>query len=268
MAANKDAYYFSHDSNARNDIKMLRVRRKMGMAGVGLFWCVIEILREAVDHKLPSSHIEDVAYDLGCLPDQLTELLTEYDLFCFDGECFFSNRLLRSMQQRKELSEKRSAIGKKGGELSAATRKKSRGSKQLVNQSLSKGQAEVNLGSTIKGKEMEIESKKKENSSIGKIRSSFSKPSEAEVTEYFSERLGTNAADSLHPAKFFDYYEANGWKVGKNPMKDWKAAVRNWITNINKYEKNESNVNKSVNTTESTKPLGTSAARLEALRRW
>ena len=28
--------------------------------------------------------------------------------------------------------------------------------------------------------------------------------------------------------KWFNYYSANGWKVGKNPMKDWKAAVRTW----------------------------------------
>lgn len=31
-------------------------------------------------------------------------------------------------------------------------------------------------------------------------------------------------------ARFHDYYEANGWKVGKNPMKDWKAAFRYWET--------------------------------------
>ena len=35
--------------------------------------------------------------------------------------------------------------------------------------------------------------------------------------------------------KFFDYYTANGWRVGKNPMKDWKSAVRNWKRNNNKY---------------------------------
>ena len=28
--------------------------------------------------------------------------------------------------------------------------------------------------------------------------------------------------------RFVDYYTANGWKVGKNPMKDWRAAVRTW----------------------------------------
>ena len=32
----------------------------------------------------------------------------------------------------------------------------------------------------------------------------------------------------MDPQRFVDYYSANGWKVGKNPMKDWRAAVRTW----------------------------------------
>lgn len=43
------------------------------------------------------------------------------------------------------------------------------------------------------------------------------------VQEYCKER--NNRVDA---SKFVDYYTANGWKVGKNPMKDWKAAVRMW----------------------------------------
>jgi len=45
--------------------------------------------------------------------------------------------------------------------------------------------------------------------------------------------------------KFFNYYSAKGWKVGsKSPMKDWEAAVRNWLLNFKKFnniqeEKNE-----------------------------
>jgi len=32
----------------------------------------------------------------------------------------------------------------------------------------------------------------------------------------------------VDPDRFIDYYTSNGWRVGKNPMKDWKAAVRSW----------------------------------------
>lgn len=55
------------------------------------------------------------------------------------------------------------------------------------------------------------------------VRKRFTPPTLAEVTAYCRERQ--NAVD---PQRFIDYYTANGWKVGKNSMKDWKAAVRTW----------------------------------------
>ena len=54
-------------------------------------------------------------------------------------------------------------------------------------------------------------------------RKRFTPPTLAEVTAYCRERQ--NAVD---PQRFIDYYTANGWKVGKNSMTDWKAAVRTW----------------------------------------
>ena len=54
-------------------------------------------------------------------------------------------------------------------------------------------------------------------------RAVFRKPTVDEVKSYCLERK--NAID---PEKWFNYYESNGWRVGKNPMKDWKAAVRVW----------------------------------------
>lgn len=38
--------------------------------------------------------------------------------------------------------------------------------------------------------------------------------------------------------QFYDYYESNGWKVGKSPMKSWEAAIRNWVRNEKKYNNN------------------------------
>lgn len=54
----------------------------------------------------------------------------------------------------------------------------------------------------------------------------FIKPTLDDIRTYCRER--NNAVDAEH---FFDYYESNGWKVGKNAMKDWKAAVRTWERN-------------------------------------
>jgi hypothetical protein len=51
----------------------------------------------------------------------------------------------------------------------------------------------------------------------------FQKPTFEEVEAYCRER--NNGVDV---ARWFDYYTANGWKVGKNAMKDWRAAVRTW----------------------------------------
>ena len=49
------------------------------------------------------------------------------------------------------------------------------------------------------------------------------RPSLEEVSAYCLERQ--NGVDAV---AFFDFYESKGWKVGRDPMKDWKAAVRTW----------------------------------------
>jgi len=52
-------------------------------------------------------------------------------------------------------------------------------------------------------------------------RKAFVKPKENEINKFaFDEKINLSG--------YFDFYESNGWKVGKNPMKDWKAAARGW----------------------------------------
>ena len=60
-------------------------------------------------------------------------------------------------------------------------------------------------------------------------RSRFVKPSLDDLRSYCTERN-----NSVDPQAFNDFYTSNGWKVGKNPMKDWKAAVRTWEKNDRK----------------------------------
>lgn len=54
-------------------------------------------------------------------------------------------------------------------------------------------------------------------------KSRFIKPTIKEIKEYCKERNNSVDAD-----RFVNYYDSNGWRVGKNPMKDWRAAVRTW----------------------------------------
>ena len=77
---------------------------------------------------------------------------------------------------------------------------------------------EIELEKEIK-REKEIDS----SASTTTKRKRFEKPTLSEIKQYCIER--GNKVDAQH---FFDYYESNGWKVGKNSMKDWKAAVRTW----------------------------------------
>ena len=73
--------------------------------------------------------------------------------------------------------------------------------------------------------EKEIEKEKEIDSSASTTtkRKRFEKPTLSEIKEYCIER--GNKVDAQH---FFDYYESNGWRVGKNSMKNWQAAVRTW----------------------------------------
>jgi len=58
-------------------------------------------------------------------------------------------------------------------------------------------------------------------------KSPFKKPTVVEIFDYACEKLSDKDALAF-TEKFHAHYEANGWKVGRNQMKDWKAAVRTW----------------------------------------
>ena len=69
----------------------------------------------------------------------------------------------------------------------------------------------------------ELNTKNKKESVKEKTLKRFSPPTLEEVRAYCLEKN-----IKVDPERFIDHYTSNGWKVGRNPMKDWKAAVRNW----------------------------------------
>ena len=71
--------------------------------------------------------------------------------------------------------------------------------------------------------ETETEAKEKDNLKVIQKEKKFSKPTLDDVKAYCKER-----GNNVDAERWFNYYESNGWKVGKNSMKDWRAAVRTW----------------------------------------
>lgn len=64
-------------------------------------------------------------------------------------------------------------------------------------------------------------------------RKRFVKPTISDIEQYCSEKN-----ISINAQQFIDYYESNGWKVGRNSMKDWQATVRRWASNNYGKKKN------------------------------
>lgn len=74
--------------------------------------------------------------------------------------------------------------------------------------------------------DIEIEKEIHSSASTTTKRKRFEKPTLSQIEQYCIERN-----NNVNAEQFYDYYESNGWKVGKNSMKDWKAAVRTWERN-------------------------------------
>ena len=94
----KEAYYFSHDANARNDEKVLMLRAEHGMEGYGIYWALLEMMFESTDTTLSHDKLRglSVSYnvDITLLESVINTCISER-LFVSDGDKFWSESLLR-----------------------------------------------------------------------------------------------------------------------------------------------------------------------------
>lgn len=81
----------------------------------------------------------------------------------------------------------------------------------------------------------QLNTKKQSTKELNTKNKRFIKPTVKQVDEYAHD-MGYVSFDSQ---RFCDYYDSVGWKVGKKPMVDWKAAVRNWHSNNRKWGKQQ-----------------------------
>lgn len=216
----KETFYFSHDYNSANDIKILFMRQQLGMEGYGIFWYLVETLANA-GGRLPIAIAPVLAMQIQVTEIKVRAVIEQFGLFVIDNGEFFSQRLNEHLETRKKLSLK----GKEGANKRWIDRVPIGDANGVA---IGVPNAKERKGKENKGKEIKVNCK-------------FEKPTKIEIVQYlFDEKNMDEFQADGFADRFFSYYESNGWMVGRNKMKNWKMAVNTWISNQqNKNQQND-----------------------------
>jgi hypothetical protein len=99
----KDTYYFSHDYNSRNDHKIKKLVSKHGYLGYGLFWAIIEDLYQN-DNSIELDY-DTLCYDYRSELKLIQSIISDFDLFVIENNCFGSISIQNRLDKRNEKSK-------------------------------------------------------------------------------------------------------------------------------------------------------------------
>ena len=227
--------YFPHDSNARNDERLVKVRMQHGPAGYGVYFMLVERLREdpeymsVVDYNL-------IAFDLRIDASLAKSIIRDFGLFAFTvdperGECFYSESLRQRMARKDEITAKRKAASAIGVSVRQENREKTK-TTETSNQMV----AETQPNGTPNGSEKRTkgkESKVKENSTsspyVEEVRPSSDGAPPAEEERFSGEtRKESVPAEAIDLKAFADFFnktmEAQGAQIP--PVRDLRPKSK------------------------------------------
>jgi hypothetical protein len=185
----KETFYFSHDYTAKSDEKIKNLIYEFGYEGYGIYWSLIEELYQNANAL--QTNYKRIAFDMRVDENTIKIIIENFDLFVVENGFFGSLSVQRRLDMRNEKSNKA---------RESAQKRWTKDANALQTQSDS---------NAIK------ESKLKENK-----RKVFIKPTIQDIKNEFP---------TFNAEHFFNYYESNGWMIGRNKMKDWRATVKNWM---------------------------------------
>lgn len=237
---NGGADYFSHDIDMRNDIKVKALRRKFSHTGYAVWCFMLEYLTDCTNFEFDYNEVsqELLASDFDVPVAELREII-DYSvkiglLQHEDGKIFSAahkRRFVRMLEVRQRRAEAARRNGRKGGNPNF--KKGQPNPYYWTTESVMEDNPNITQETTednpiVEQSNVEYSRVKKQKESPKgekKTASRFSAPTVDEVRAYAQEK-GYN----VDPEHFVDYYTSNGWRVGRNPMKDWRATVRTWAS--------------------------------------
>ena len=203
----KDAYYFPHFCNARHDRKLKRLQKDLGLEGYGIFFMVLEILREQTDFRYPYEDLDLLSDELGTSTAKVEAVINIYGLFEIDHERnFFSPKLIFYLQPYIEKSER------------ARNANKIRWERQKQLESNTKAiQMDIQMDSVLESKESKVKNSKVKESKVKESRSS-----KEEQT-----LLTTTATEIINP---FTTYQNNIGLITAHIADRMKSLLEDGIT--------------------------------------
>ncbi|WP_304649579.1 DUF4373 domain-containing protein [uncultured Duncaniella sp.] len=237
---NGGADYFSHDIDMRNDIKVKALRRKFSHTGYAVWCFMLEYLTDCTNFEFDYNEVsqELLASDFDVPVAELREIIA-YSvkiglLQHEDGKIFSAahkRRFVRMLEVRQRRAEAARRNGRKGGNPNFKKGQPNpyyRTTESVMEDNPNITQEITEDNPIVEQSNVEYSRVKKQKESPKgekKTASRFSAPTVDEVRAYAQEK-GYN----VDPEHFVDYYTSNGWRVGRNPMKDWRATVRTWAS--------------------------------------
>jgi len=204
--------WFKHDSGSRHDAKIQKLRLKYGLEGYGMYFFLLECVAGTIDKHNLTFELEEDAELIAAATNIHVERVEEMMRYMVNLGLFEEDAgRITCLKMALRTDEYTQKLLKSSEKLPTVSR-----------------QTPDSVGT----KSVLIEENRTEEKR--KLRR-FTPPSVNEVSEYAKEKgLAVNAT------KFVNYYESNGWMVGRNKMKSWKHAVANWASNgFNDKNKNE-----------------------------
>lgn len=226
----KETFYFQHDYNARNDPKLQDVLIDLGVAGIGIYWCIIEQLYEQ-GGTLPIRSCKSIAFALHVDCNVVERLVHDYELFKNDGEKMWSESVLNRLNRRKDISDKRklASLARWQQNLENQSQAATQANDNPIANNTNEMQVHTTSNASAGYKEKGIKEKEiiKESEKTARR---FIPPTVEEVNARIAEMGYTFDAEA-----FIAFYQSNGWMVGKSKMKDWRAAMVTWQKREQKF---------------------------------
>ena len=218
--------WFQHDAGATQDAKIKKLLIRHGAVGYAVYFhCLELIIGNVCEHNITFEleHDSEIIADnlkIGGtgeksgreIVEDIMRTIVDLGLFTNENGHIFCYKLLKrinlSMTSNKGLRE-------------AITQAKEENHDAIMTHHDS-----VMIPTYLPTNQPTLPTNKEETPDKPAKRATFQKPTLDDVKAYCQERK-----NKVDPAKFLSYYDSNGWKVGRNAMKDWRAAVRTWEGN-------------------------------------